>query len=379
MREPIPLKKGFLDSIRTNKGVTIGDINKSHKVLILFLRQSQCCFCREAIRAISINYMTLLQFNTIPVLVHMETPPVFAEALKEIAEGDAVTENLITAYDDENVISNEFSIQRSLGDFLKHFFPTLKAYLNSEETASVVPRENVDLFRVPSFFIIDNDAIVNEFRNVHMGSRPDYIRVLVDPDYEGEMEVVPIMPEKVCEGVYCPLELKNKKPNLVDIIKNEEKVKNTFSCVPKIEPSVDVDVSQVAEELDMTTVLSNHKYIKYFNVHCAKEHASENVSFWKDVHYNFKKEQNEDKRGKISEKIFDTYLNPASLLEINVTDKLKKSTRKELEECGPKLELFDSLVRDIENQLLCNLFMRFKETPLFTEMILKVGVIKNTN
>ena len=53
--------------------ITVSQLCKKHRVLLVMLRYFECTFCQGIVAKIAANYRQLIQMNTIPVLVHQES------------------------------------------------------------------------------------------------------------------------------------------------------------------------------------------------------------------------------------------------------------------------------------------------------------------
>jgi hypothetical protein len=166
--------------------------------MLLFLRHSRCVFCKETILDIMENYRKLLQPNTIPILVHMETPDFFTNFLKEF--DNQVIMNLLRVHDENNFASTVFGIHENYRkrDFAKVIARHVSLRLSAGLTNSLITAEGVSRKRMPALFIIENETIVHEFRHLHFGEKPDYLRVLIDPELEGKgSDISTVSPHKL--------------------------------------------------------------------------------------------------------------------------------------------------------------------------------------
>ncbi|KAL0490954.1 regulator of G-protein signaling [Acrasis kona] len=365
MNETITLPDGFLNNIKTNKGVTLGEINKRHKILLMFLRHTKCLFCKEALKDISEAYLPLIQHNTVPIVVHIETPEFFSKFITKFADGDAIMLNLLSAYDKDFVLSKQFRIvsaNDNLKEMLRNLPTTIKraaqtGYTQNPLTANSGP----DPGRIPSLFIIEQGKIVNEHRHRHIGERPDYIKFMIDPENYGlQIDTAPVSRDMFCDGVYCEMRRPEKKKE-----KNEEKKSptNSYSCLP-------APREIVVETLTLQDVLSDTKKIRFFHVFAARSQASENVMFIQQVNKRYKRDDQLE-RERVAKNIFEVFFDSESLLELNVKQSSKNNVMKRFEEEGPVIDLFDDIARDIENHVLVHLFALFTDSDCYTDMIMK--------
>lgn len=74
------------------------------------------------------------------------------------------------------------------------------------------------------------------------------------------------------------------------------------------------------------------------------------------------------KRTEMAQKIIKSFITNGSILELNITDNLRKEVTQKLESEGPIVTLFDKAILDIELTVLTDSFQRFKHSDLFTKM-----------
>lgn len=63
----------ILEKMVTNTGVTVLQLSKKHKILLIFLRYFQCAVCKATIDDVKNIFPTIIKMNAIPVFVHMES------------------------------------------------------------------------------------------------------------------------------------------------------------------------------------------------------------------------------------------------------------------------------------------------------------------
>ena len=63
--------KDLLIEYKCNTGESIADLSKQNKILLVFVRHSGCCFCRQTLEQLSNSRLQLLSNNIVPVVVHM--------------------------------------------------------------------------------------------------------------------------------------------------------------------------------------------------------------------------------------------------------------------------------------------------------------------
>ncbi|KAL0488886.1 regulator of G-protein signaling [Acrasis kona] len=368
------LTEGILYSFNTNKGISIGEISKKHKILLLFLRHTNCCFCKEALLDLSDNYKTLIKYNTIPIVVHMESPAYFERFLKKFADGNQTMENLTSAYDEDNRISKEFKIKSGWSTQIKYIVEILTRAATNQFVNNPVKPPGTDDTRIPALFIIEDNKIINEFRHDHVAVRADYLRVLINPESDN-FSLLPVphrdeIPRTSTSTKLLPLQEEQKdvqgKPNNT-LKRLSRSLSFRFKSLPAAIPEPKID-----QVIDLDDILDHPKRIRYLHLFASREFAPETVIFYEHVNGKYKKIVAELERRGVAEEIIDLYFNPDSIYEVNTKEKEKNEVRSVLIERGAIIELFDRVLKEMEGQVLIDLYKRFAESDLYLEMVKNV-------
>jgi len=302
----------------------------------------------------------------------MEKPRYFQSFIQELAaeKNSDIIANMICAHDKDNYISKEFKINSSVKKFFKNFVPALKAFLQSVESATL-PTPKANMFRIPSFFIIKDGKVVNEYHNAHMGSRPDYLRILIHPERENLIfDTFPTSKDQIHPSVYYNPDLRKKNDNYLLSVALQDKSKTKIRTLgsPGSVQSQRPDLILQKADMQMTTVVNNDMYFKFFLLFCAQRNATESALFFKDV-IKYKNEQDLLQRGVIGRTIIDNYISPQSMLHLKITESEAVSVLETFTAQGPLYELFDGFATSVLENLLVHLFMAFKESDEFFDMI----------
>ncbi|KAL0486003.1 hypothetical protein AKO1_012239 [Acrasis kona] len=376
------LEEGFLDRVPTTSGLTVGALSNKHKVLLLFLRHTNCVFCKESIELIADNYGNLIKYNTIPVLVHMESPKYFAKFLKDFAGENQIIGNMVSAHDEYNYISKAFSVIDEASP-VKHLPTMVYRALTSKylgQTSPFAP-EGLSNHRIPAVFVIENGKVINEFRYAHQGDRADFLRVLINPNGVDKSTGITLVKrsELVCDNLFCDIppprsafvpgtpEMRNKK-SLVCTPTKTERSNDQADALERILKEERVECLQ--------DLLDSPFKLRFFHLFAAQQFCAENVIFWsvlkplflEQVNLKYRVNNSEAERRKIGKNICDVFFDPESLLEINVKERSKNYIRQHLEQNAADVELFDMITKELEDQVLAHLFCSFVESDLYLEM-----------
>ncbi|KAG2393856.1 hypothetical protein C9374_003620 [Naegleria lovaniensis] len=160
-----------------------------------------------------------------------------------------------------------------------------------------------------------------------------------------------------------------------------------ISCICSFD-SVDVDST-----IDLFSVLNDSKKRRYFKLFSHYEYNSENLIFWEEVYVNYKPNAYIGKYEKVKKLAFaicqQFLFDSSSIMYINTKDKLREEVKSNLKRLfcySNKNEvklmpweeqikfneqaplLFDNILNELMTTVLPDMFVRFKMSPLFSEM-----------
>lgn len=148
----------------------------------------------------------------------------------------------------------------------------------------------------------------------------------------------------------------------------------------------------LSHNIDVMNVLENPKYRKYFKAFAHEEYNCENVMFWEDVQLykgimksgnttsSAPSQRRVRKAKRIADQIGNQYLfDSYSIFHINTTDRLRDKVKDAIEMAYNTTPLnvadangvFDSVVDEMFSSMLQDMFMRFKISKLFNEMLIE--------
>eukprot|EP01080_Neovahlkampfia_damariscottae_P000879 gene879-9790_t len=126
-------------------------------------------------------------------------------------------------------------------------------------------------------------------------------------------------------------------------------------------------------ELNFSETMSRGANRHHFKKFCKTERNMENVEFWEQIQYKYKKLKNKDQRLILANNLFYSYVDPNSHSALNINmrivNKIKNRIEKAKTDSSDKLvDLFDSLQMEIENVML-DAFQRFQLSPEYEKML----------
>ncbi len=157
---------------RTNKGLTLLEMSKRQPILLVFLRQFGCSFCRETLSDLSKQRKAIEGTGTQIVLIHMAADQKAHDVFQFYGLSD-----LPRISDNNRLVYRAFGIGR--GGLLKLFGPSATWRFIF---ASVFIRHGVgwvvgDAFQMPGIFLIFQGLIVRSFLHRSVADRPNYVRM----------------------------------------------------------------------------------------------------------------------------------------------------------------------------------------------------------
>ncbi|KAJ6232515.1 regulator of g protein signaling [Anaeramoeba flamelloides] len=138
-----------------------------------------------------------------------------------------------------------------------------------------------------------------------------------------------------------PNKSKNTKTNIKSTLSRKEQKEMVFSLVPNLE-----------------TLFLQKNGIKYFTEFAKSELSSENIEFYISVE-NIKTIKEREQFKKEAEKLFNTYIKPNSLQEINIPSSIRKKIIEEAEMNFFTPHTFDQAQNSIWNLMANDSFQRF--------------------
>jgi len=131
---------------------------------------------------------------------------------------------------------------------------------------------------------------------------------------------------------------------------------------------IDVETTEIIKRLTLRDVLADPVGIRYFSSHLRSELSHENIVFWRAVE-NLKrkwkmnsKENDETKLVAIATGLYKQFFKTgSSLLEINISEKVKKSVERIFNEGRVTVTMFDGAQEEVY-RLMVDPFIRFKKS-----------------
>jgi peroxiredoxin len=160
----------YLDMAANQDGDTLQELSWQRPLMLVFLRQFGCPFCRETLTDLRNRRVAIEDSGLRIVLVHMGTDERAAEILEEYGLGSV-----------DRVEDPECELYRAFGLGRANFWQLfgLRVWLRVIQSAFIErngfgPLEG-DGFRMPGVFVLHRGRLVTSYRHTLVSARPDYL------------------------------------------------------------------------------------------------------------------------------------------------------------------------------------------------------------
>ena len=164
-----PLQPEELRELRTNLGNDVLSLSQEQPVLLIFLRQLGCMFCREAMTQLGKLRPSLEANGTQLVFIHMGPAEVAEKLFKKYKLNGCEHVTDPDSYYYARFGLTKCNISQLFG---------LTAWAKTMEYGLIKGHEYVlpigDGFQMPGLFMLQNGLIIAEFRHTAVYDQPDY-------------------------------------------------------------------------------------------------------------------------------------------------------------------------------------------------------------
>jgi len=402
-------------STLVSDGQSLAQLSKRHNVLLIFrrfIRFGGCAFCNRRLFQIAQIYNSLLQLNTVPVIVHKEGPEEVEQWLNTL-DSD-IFRRMLRIHDEEHKLAKEFNIGFEMPD-IPAVLPKLTQISKNEGFTQPTDKKVADFegdsfLIVPKMFLLRDCKVMKGWDHGLFGDTPDVISTLVfelsnllvedettsDTSLESTSESETFMKR----APLCRRIRNNKKLAALEILTTEMKrqieknvTKEAQKAIKKKTPSErssfifvcfmrsstldEQNNSNNGYSVTLVDILNDERKLPFLKVYSYKELNAENVCFYEDV-TKFKQvamsQTDIGLKFRSATKIFHNYLSSIeSPNYINTTESKRETVRKKLLETEHKDEemggIFDEVLQEIMQTVMPDIFLRFKNSKEFEEML----------
>jgi hypothetical protein len=334
------------ESLMTNFNKSVYDLSKDHKVVCLFIKWFGCPMCQEVIEEVGKNLKTMIQMNTFPVIVHQERDEVAIKYFKNTK--------------DLNVCHIPFAktstkLQELLGidnaSLYNHAEAMIKTDLlnlmiGPKKRNFTIPLNVSNPFSKFGIIFVENGAVKREVIFSKLYKRIDFGMFLNDVSSYSTFD------SKILQY------FKDFQSSL------KEKV--------SILPTHEMDTKNLKK---ISSIVQSDLGRFYFKAFATSEYSIENISFYEQVMVfkNMKNSKSYELSAHIEkiEEMFETFLKPSSIMQLNTTDEMIYVAVKGYQEIKEgKVENIENLFDDILGDIMVVLedtYSRFKFSRYCTE------------
>jgi len=159
-------------NIITNEGRNVKEISFVSPVMLVFLRNFGCTFCRQALSDIAKQRADIQEQGVLPILVHLNTEDIAHHYLEKYSLMD-----IERVKDTEMRLYADFGLTK--GNFNQLF--GFKNWVNGFNSAVVkghgVAAPIGDGLQMPGIFLIDQGEIIHKFIHEYASDRPNYVEL----------------------------------------------------------------------------------------------------------------------------------------------------------------------------------------------------------
>lgn len=162
-----------LKNIKTHQGETLHDLSSGQLVLLVFLRQLGCIFCKQALQDLS-GHQEMIKSNSMNlVFVHMAKAEIAEELFDEFEFKD------ISHISDINcTIYKQFGLTKGSFKQLFGLQTWIKGYEAKKEGINWSSKVIGDSLQLPGIFILKDGKILENYIHKFASDRPDYKKLI---------------------------------------------------------------------------------------------------------------------------------------------------------------------------------------------------------
>jgi len=169
------IKKEVLNGIHTNKGNNLYDLSMERPVLLVFLRQFGCLYCREALTDISNLLEQINERNINLVLIHMSDLELAKTYLDKynLADEEQISDPNCESYAEFGLVKGSIGQLFGLKVWSRGFGQASKGNFFSL-------RQIGDALQMPGLFMLSKGVVKNMFIHNSIADKPDYLNLIDD-------------------------------------------------------------------------------------------------------------------------------------------------------------------------------------------------------
>lgn len=166
----IDIKK--IEKIKTNKGITIGELAMHGKVMLIFLRQFGCTFCRETLADIHKKRRAIEAEDTDIILIHQKEED-YARQVMEVYD----VEGLHRISDPNLELYTLFGLKKAAFRQAFGIRVWIRKFSSRVFKGHLKGKNKGDGKQMPGVFILHNGKVLKSYRHKFTSDKPNYIKL----------------------------------------------------------------------------------------------------------------------------------------------------------------------------------------------------------
>jgi hypothetical protein len=159
-------------NIITNEGRNVKEISFSQPVMLVFLRNFGCTFCRQALSDISNQRESIKAKGILPILVHLNSEDIARHYLEKYD-----LEDIERVEDTEMRLYADFGLTKGNFNQLFGFKNWINGFNSAIFQGNGVRMPMGDGLQMPGVFLIVEGESVHKFIHEYASDRPNYVEI----------------------------------------------------------------------------------------------------------------------------------------------------------------------------------------------------------
>lgn len=154
----------------SNYGLSLKDLSKEKKLLVVFLRHFGCTFCREAMSEIEKQKNQIKELGFDIVLVHMKSLNYGHQIFKIYGLDD-----VIQISDPEKKLYQFFGLEKGSINQLFGVPVWFRSIVAGLFKGHLIGQPQGDPYQMPGVFIFENNKVIKSFKHIYVSDQVNYL------------------------------------------------------------------------------------------------------------------------------------------------------------------------------------------------------------
>ena len=168
------LKPELLESIYTNKGNSLAQLNQQNPILLVFLRHFGCVFCKEALTDIAQLRKQIEGYGIQIIFVHMASKAVADDYFERYQ-----LQGIQHVSDPDSSHYRSFGIEKGSFSQLYGMRTWIRGFAAKQQGHALeIAKELGSTTQMPGLFMIQDGKIMDQYLHQYASDRPDYLQLI---------------------------------------------------------------------------------------------------------------------------------------------------------------------------------------------------------